>query len=85
MILEMVMHLGAGFGEVWGCFGGGLGRLWRWFGEAWKRFGVGLGMVRGALGEVCEEVWERFGEAWVAPPDSGFIIWNLKKLGLGNY
>ena len=59
--------------------------LWRWFGEAWRRFGVGLGKVWGALGEVCEEVWERFGEAWVAPPDSGFIIWNLKKLGLGNY
>jgi len=25
--LEMVMHLGAGFGEVWGWFGDGLGRL----------------------------------------------------------
>jgi len=55
----MVMHLGAGFGEVWGWFGGGLGRLGRGLGKVWG--------------------------AWVAPSDSGFIISNLKKLGLGSY
>ena len=55
-------------------FGGALEVVWGGLEEVWGRFGEGLGSFGGALGE-----------AWVAPPDNGFIIWNLKKLGLGNY
>ena len=51
-------------------FGGALEVVWGGFGGGLGRLGRGLGKVWGA---------------WVAPSDSGFIIWNLKKLGLGNY